>query len=683
MKKRKLLSFCLVLLVVLITIIFFFHRLKIKDFLTLPSKNPSLIILHEKSLKGLAGERTPLTLTLLNRTKFSWSSRGKNPIYLSYHLLDKNQRVIQFENERFPLPVKVRPGKQINLTINLRHPLEAGHYLVEFDLVKEGAFWFKDKGYSSPKLELTVLPLLWPENKQTWSLKKGSWSKIEFSSREFSLLLKMIRLTLEKNKVTFHLGPKNVYGFRAGLDYHQIWLRDSTTLIPVIKYYFPRGYLFSWLEAFLESQAENGSLPDWLDSQGHLGKNTTESDQEASAVQAAFLLSQLTSQDWLLQDIKGHSLINRLEKALTYLLRHRWSPRFSLIRGAHTVDWGDVDLVDADQQAIQIDERTHWTVDIYDQAMFYLACRNLSTLFQQLNHHHQSLFWAQKAAGIKRAVQKWLWDHQRGYFLIHRHCDSLQHSFEEKDILAVGGNTMAILAGLASPPQVHSIIQAIISRKKQAQLPTFSATLLPPYPPGTFKHPLLDEPYEYQNGGQWDWWGGRFILALFEHGYSSLAKQALSEIIALVQKNRGLFEWSNRVGIAQGSDYFAGSAGALGQALIEGYCGLNFARDSLNLSPRLQKDEVRLHLYLPALDAFVAYHYQYQEPGRIIFTYNSNLSLPGKINLLLPEEMTHSPLKVKLDGQAVPFQVKILHQDAYLCLESDYYPHTLEISIDK
>ena len=88
MKKRKLLRFCLVLLVVLITIIFFFHRLKIKDFLTPPSKNPSLIILHEKSLKGLAGERTPLTLTLLNRTKFSWSSLGKNPIYLSYHLLD-------------------------------------------------------------------------------------------------------------------------------------------------------------------------------------------------------------------------------------------------------------------------------------------------------------------------------------------------------------------------------------------------------------------------------------------------------------------------------------------------------------------------------------------------------------------------------------------------------------------
>ena len=682
MKRTKLLRFSSILLAILLVFVFL-YRIKVKHFFTSPSPPVSLIQLHQKTLEGPAGERSPLTLTLVNRTKSNWSSRGKYPVYLSYHLLDEHQNLVQFDNERFPLPSKIRPGTQTNLTIRLRHPLEAGTYFLEFDLVKEGAFWFQEKGYSSQKIKLIVSPLLLPGDEQPWSLEEGSWSKIEFSSPELSLLLKMIRLTLEKNKVTFPLGQKNVSGFRAGVDYHQIWLRDSTTLIPVVKWYYPPPYLFSWLEAFLEYQRENGSLPDWLAPQGRQGKNTTESDQETSAVQAAYLLSQLTSAEWLLQEIKGQPLINRLEKALTYLLQNRWSPHFGLIRGAHTADWGDVDLVDADQQAIFTDDRTHWTVDIYDQAMFYLACQNLAVLFQQINRPDKSLFWRQKAAEIKRAVQKWLWDPKRGYFLIHRHCDSLRHSFEEKDILAVGGNTMAILAGLASPQQIHSIVQAVVSRKKQARLPTFSVTLLPPYPPGTFKHPLLDEPYEYQNGGQWDWWGGRFILALFENGYSALAKQGLAEIIALLQKNRGLFEWSNREGIAQGSDYFAGSAGALGQALIEGYCGLKFTGDSLDLTPRLQKDEARLHLYLPAQEAFVAYHYQYQEPGRIIFIYNSNLSLPGRISLLLPEEMTQSPLKVKLDGQAVPFQIKILHQDAYLCLESDYYPHTLEISVDK
>jgi hypothetical protein len=88
----------------------------------------------------------------------------------------------------------------------------------------------------------------------------------------------------------------------------------------------------------------------------------------------------------------------------------------------------------------------------------------------------------------------------------------------------------------------------------------------------------MNEPYQYQNGGQWDWFGGRLVLAMFEHGFSAQAREKLIEIAGKDLRNGGLFEWDTREGAGRGSDDYAGSAGSLARALFEGYFGFKLGR---------------------------------------------------------------------------------------------------------
>jgi len=64
---------------------------------------------------------------------------------------------------------------------------------------------------------------------------------------------------------------------------------------------------------------------------------------------------------------------------------------------------------------------------------------------------------------------------------------------------------MVILSGLADENKTRRIIKVALERQKIFNVSTISGTLLPYYPKGFFKHPMIDDFYEYQNGGQWDW----------------------------------------------------------------------------------------------------------------------------------------------------------------------------------
>jgi len=123
---------------------------------------------------------------------------------------------------------------------------------------------------------------------------------------------------------------------------------------------------------------------------------------------------------------------------------------------------------------------------------------------------------------------------------------------------------------------------------------------------------MLDEPYEYRNGGQWDWFGGRLVTAMFESGFALEAKKKLSEIASKNMANAGFFEWDSKDGTGQGSRHFPGSAGAIGQALFEGYFGIHLERDFLTLEPKLGEDSGRIHVYQPATDTFAAYDYAFE-----------------------------------------------------------------------
>ena len=641
---------------------------------------------EEESFTAFEGERIAVKFHIKNLGKVSWSSADANPCLLSYHLFDHEGKIILYDNRRFPLPRMVKPGQSFGAKANIIAPLEEGLYILEFDMVREGISWFKDYGSTTAKISLSVREKKWPEDKASMSLDYGQYTKFESTIPELNKILKLMRMTLYENEVEFRGRAGQIRGFSAGKDYPQIWLRDAATIIPASRYFYDVSYLASWLEEHLAFQREDGSLEDWINSLGQTDKNTTETDQEASAVQAAFQIFELSGPGWLEKQIKGEAIIDRLERGLGFLLSHRIEKKYGLLKGAHTLDWGDVDIIDQDQKAIYVDRHTHWTVDIYDQSMFYEACLNLAQMFESLEKNEKALFWRQKAKSIQENTDRWLWQKEKGFYRVHLHLDELRHDFEEENIFAMGGNTQAILSGLAGDEKPSRIITEALRRQRLYGLSTISGTLLPPYPEHTFKHPMVDNRYEYQNGGQWDWFGGKLVFAMFEHGFSRTAQEKLAEILSKNLANRSFFEWDSREGIGQGNGYFCGSAGTLSKAIFEGYFGIKIGKGTLNIEPKIGKGSAKIHIHLPANNTFVAYAYNFNEIKRkLTLEYNSNLDIKGKIKILVPllTEAKEEDIKrnwiVQIDGKNIPFLLEKKNEDVFVVVETDFKSHILEI----
>jgi hypothetical protein len=577
------------------------------------------------------------------------------------------------------LPRDVLPGEEVPVSARVKAPLEKGDYRLEFDLVREGAAWFKDSGSSTLVLPFRVDEKIWTGG-----------TRIESSVPEFMELQKLIRATLDNDAVDFLGRTGRIQGFAAGTGYPQVWLRDAATIIPASRFAYPDSFLVSWLEEHLAFQKADGGLEDWVDAKGRSDKNTVETDQEASAVHSAYQAFLLKGKSWLEKKVEGKTIISRLENAVESVFRGRFDQERGLITGAHTADWGDVDPEDPDQKAIYADERTRWTVDIYDQSVCYEACRELAAMLRELGVQERAGAWEARALALQAAANLHLWQEDRGFYRVHLHLDLLPHEFDEDGMFAMGGNAQAIISGLADHGKAQRIIQAAIERQDQFGMSSLSGSLLPPYPAGFFQHPAMDEPYEYQNGGQWDWFGGRLVLAMFENGFSSLARDKLIQIIRKDVRNGGLFEWDTRDGEGRGSDDYAGSAGSLARALFEGYFGFKLGEKGLILEPNLGLDEARINLQLPAAGLAVTYEYRpVPAEKKIILSYEGNYLGPTGIRVLVPwnffgvadRRAGRQRLHVLKDGAPCAFRWQSRGQDDYLTLESDLKKHSLEIAL--
>jgi len=642
----------------------------------LQGDDSALITTRADGLRAREGGNAEVDLRLKNTGKNEWSSRGRNPYLLSYHLLDETGKALKFENARTSLPRPILPGEEIELAIRVKAPLDKGAYLVEIDIVREGLAWFKDSGGRT-----LVLPLLVEER------QRPGETSFESSLPEFDVLQKLIRVTLENDEVAFQGRTGRINGFTAGAGYPQVWLRDAATIIPASRYYYPESFLTSWLEEHLAYQKPDGSLEDWIDGQGRSDKNTVETDQEASAVQSAYQVFLLKGTAWLEKRVAGEAILDRLENAGAYLFENRFDLKHGLITGAHTADWGDVDPEDPDQKAIYVDEKTRWTADIYDQSMGYEACRQLASMFAASGKREKADSWLKKAASLREAANLYLWQEEKGFYRVHIHLDPFPHDFDEDDMFAMGGNTQAIIAGLANGEKAERIIGTALERQGSFRLSTVSGSLLPPYPAGFFLHPAMDEPYEYQNGGQWDWFGGRLVLAMFENGFSVAAREKLIEIAAKNNRNGGLFEWDTKEGNGRGSDDYAGSAGSLARALYEGYFGFKLGENSLELEPKLGGDEGRVRIHIPSSGLSADLDYRpVKSERKVLFRYESNFAGQGKVRLLVPwtllgvsERGGRKELEVRRDGLKIPFFLEKRHQDEFVVVETDFKGHTIEL----
>jgi mannosylglycerate hydrolase MGH1-like protein len=532
---------------------------------------------------------------------------------------------------------------------------------------------------------------------------ESSWS---VSDPSLAGLMGLLRPSLAANHRSFQGQLGRVEGFGAGDAYPQIWLRDSATLVPVTRWLYPRPELASWIEEHLAAQNGDGSLHDWI-AAGDAASfrewapqarnvfvgagvtlsadtNSTEADQEASAVLAAWHVWRATGDDgWLTKSVLGQPLIARLTRALLYVVLRRSDARLGLVVNALTADWGDVAPVYPDQRAIYVDARTPLAAGLYTNSMVTMAEQRLSEMLAASGDAAQAASWRLRATALRDGVNRHLWQESRGFYRMHviTTPERAQGFPDDGDVFALGGNAVAMLAGLADESRARRILATAETRRRDLGVSTIAGALLPPYRAGVFRNPAVASQWSYQNGGQWDWFAGRLLLGLFEAGLSARARTHLDAIARRAVADGGLFEWATREGRGKGSARYAGSAGALGDAVFSGLFGVDLASDRLDITVRLGGERGSVALKQPSGGACVAYVWSPPPPGdsRATLTYRASAGGRGSLAVRLPEGRRLA--SATLDGSPVRLTERRVGDDRFAALQTDWAPHRLELRL--
>lgn len=367
-------------------------------------------------------------------------------------------------------------------------------------------------------------------------------------------------------------------GFNAGNSYGEVWIRDFNTFIQLSCVVMPRDSVKQRLRIFFLMQGDDGNIIDgyvpaksanvgydYIHSpnapglEGH--KNTVETDQETSLIQAVYkYVSETKDTAFLSEVIAGKSVRNRMEDAIDFLIKNRFSKKYGLIYGATTVDWGDVQP--ETPWGVVMDSTSHLAIDIYDNAMLLIALNNFSAMFPSDGK------WKKFGEKIKSSIRKYLWDEKKEKFIPHIYLNGspFPSSFNEKEINYHGGTAVAIEAKILTKREIEAVNKQMIKDVKQSGAMSIGLTIYPTYPAGYFKNKGM-YPYGYQNGGDWTWFGARMIYELVKAGFLQEAYMELKPFITRVITNKGFYEWYGVNGKPSGSGNFRGSAGVLYTAI--------------------------------------------------------------------------------------------------------------------
>ncbi|MBK8882146.1 MAG: hypothetical protein IPN67_07060 [Bacteroidales bacterium] len=373
-------------------------------------------------------------------------------------------------------------------------------------------------------------------------------------------------------------------GFTAGDGYPQVWIRDFNTFIETSCDVFDKSIIRENLLTFLRLQQPNYEIVDGYVLKGHVSwedpniysspddtthvgfKNTVETDQETSLIQAIGKYIKKTGDNSVLDEkIAGLTVRERLAKSIDYLLQNRYSEKYGLLTGATTQDWGDVQVEGG--AVVDIDEKTHWSVDIYDNAMLIIALKDMAGFSTNAADRQR---WEVLADSTKQNIRKYLWDNVHGKFIPHIYLkDSpFPADFDENALWFHGGTAVAIEAGLLSGEEIKSSYDQMQANVKLSGAPSIGLTVYPPYPEGIIKDSNSSKPYIYQNGGDWTWFGGRMVQQLIANGFVEEAYVAVRPMIDRVIANDKFYEWYGVDGSPRGSGDFRGEAGVLSSAII-------------------------------------------------------------------------------------------------------------------
>jgi len=371
-------------------------------------------------------------------------------------------------------------------------------------------------------------------------------------------------------------------GFNAGDGYREVWIRDYNTFIELAAQVNDKSVLKENLLVFFRMQGDDGNIIDGFTPAEKIGKgetdfsysklepryaahkNSVETDQESSLVQAVYKYIQLTGDRTILDEKVGDKTVKeRLEWSMDFLMKERFNQKYGLIIGATTADWGDVQPEHG--WGVDLDANTHPAIDIYDNAMFIIALNDMMEILPETK-----VKWGKIRKNIAENSRKYLWDEKNQKFIPHIYLEKgspFPADFDESKIYYFGGTAIAIEAGLLSKKEIKTSIDEMIKRVKQAGAGSIGLTLYPPYPEGFFANKIMNPVYSYQNGGDWTWFGGRMIHELIKNGFLQEAYEQLQPMLKRVKDNNGFYEWYSVDNKPRGSGTFRGEAGVLYTAI--------------------------------------------------------------------------------------------------------------------
>ncbi len=371
-------------------------------------------------------------------------------------------------------------------------------------------------------------------------------------------------------------------GFNAGSGYSQIWARDLNTFIETALEERSPADVRGAILLFFKMQQPNGEMVDgyvikkdftWHDdtpyysknAPDHVGfKNTVETDQETSLIQLLGKYIKKTNDYSILDEsIDGILVKERIQLMLDYLKRERYNKKYRLLWGAMTADWGDVQP--HDDFGCDWNELSNEAIDIYDNAMLIIA---LQTLIDIQPNTAEATGWKKFKEELETNSRRYLWDQKRKKFIPHIYpkASPLPKGFDENKIHYHGGTAIAIEAGLLKRNEIAAVNRQMLENVRLSGMPSIGLTLYPTYPVGFFKG-WMSQPYHYQNGGDWTWFGGRMIQQLIRYDFQQEAYDELKPMIDRVVKNKGFYEWYGKDDVPSGSGKFKGSAGVLSKAI--------------------------------------------------------------------------------------------------------------------
>lgn len=371
-------------------------------------------------------------------------------------------------------------------------------------------------------------------------------------------------------------------GVNAGDGYREVWIRDYNTFIELATQVSKKEDIKENLLVFFRMQGEDGNIIDGYTPKEQIGagetdfsysklepryaahKNTVETDQETSLVQAVYKYIKLTGDKSILTEKVGDKTVaKRLEWAMDFLMKNRYTTKYGLITGATTADWGDVQPEEG--YGVDIDGHTHVACDIYDNAMFIVALNNMMEIIPETKAK-----WNKIKTDVAKNTRTYLWDAKNQKYIPHLYLNGspFPADFDENNIFYFGGTTVAMEAGLLTKKEVKASLDEMVKRVKEAGAPSIGLTLYPPYPNGFFVNKIMNPVYSYQNGGDWTWFGARTIQQLIKYGYVEEAYREVQPMLKRVKDNNGFFEWYSVKNEPRGSGTFRGEAGVLYTAIV-------------------------------------------------------------------------------------------------------------------